>query len=158
MSRVTVALGSFVVGALSMFVCLGNQTSIVAQPAVPQRGIVAEGAEPIVPPLRGIVVSASSFGNLTQPLDGLDLENCEFRNVTLEYSGGAFRLRNASFSGPIRVQLKGAAANTLVLLRFLDAMAASRAPINPEKGKPLDKTTTAKYTQKVDLVSPYGQK
>ncbi|SPJ15859.1 exported hypothetical protein [Syntrophobacter sp. SbD2] len=157
MSKVTVALGSFVVGALVMFL-LGSHTSIFVQPASAERGIVVGGAEPVVPPLRGNVVSNSKFENVIQPLDGLDFRNCVFKNVIFEYSGGSYSLANAVISGAIRVNFKGAAANTMALHAFLESLNAGTKPKPLQPNAPLFREASNVQTMTVDFISPYGQK
>jgi hypothetical protein len=152
MSKVTVALGSFAAGVVVMFL-LGNHTSIFVQSALAQpKGMVVRGAEPAVPPLGG-KVSSSEFENVTKPLDGLHCSNCIFKNVTFEYSGGSYKLVNAAFSGSIRIDFKGAAANTVVLLDFLKSLNAGNKPQPLEPNAPLFRTADNVQATKVDLIS-----
>ena len=159
MSRTTTALVSFIVGASSMFFLLfGSHMPTVAQPVSTQRGIVVRGSEPVIPPLRGIVSRGGTFTNITQPLDGLVMENPTFNNVIIEYSGGAYRLVNPTFSGPIHVNFKGAAANTLALMRFISAIEAQRKPKVLPPNAPIIQLAVIKESISADLISPYGQK
>ncbi len=122
MSRMMLALGSFVVGACSTLLFLGNQsfgsqTSTTAQerPTIKGggvahggRGVALGGAEPTVKSFLSYPkVEDFTFEDVTQALDGLDCTNCAFKDVSFEYSGGAYNLINCSFSGRTRVVLKG---------------------------------------------------
>lgn len=161
MSRITVAFGSVTVGAIIVTFSLlfsGNHISTLvqsslAQPVPGPRGIVIEGAEPVVPPLGGTLVQRSSFNNVIQPLDGLNCEECVFNNVTLEYAGGAYRLINCRFTGTTRVVFKGAAANTLGILSIVEAMTSGNPPTGPSPMPP-PKVFTIKDTVKTDWINP----
>jgi hypothetical protein len=152
MSKVTVALGSFAVGVVVMFL-LGNHASIFVQSASAQpKGMVGRGAEPAVPPLGGNV-SSSKFENVTKLLDGLHCRDCVFKNVTFEYSGGPYNLVNAAFSGSIRINFKGAAADTVVLLDFLKSLNAGNKPQPLQPDAPLFRTADNVQATTVDLIS-----
>jgi len=154
MSKVTVALGSFTLGVLIMFL-FGNHTSIFVQSASAQKMIALAG-EPTIPPLHG-TISSVVIENFTQPLDGLDCKDCVFKNVTFEYSGGAYKLVNAHISTPMHVVLKGAAANTVGLLAFVESLNASTKPKPLQPNAPLFRTAENTQTITVDFISPYGQ-
>ena len=84
MSKATIALGSFIAGACSMFMFLQSHTFMLVQPAFSQtvgRPFVYEKAKPVVPPLVGISFKDSSFSGEIQQLDGLDCENCIFHTL-----------------------------------------------------------------------------
>jgi hypothetical protein len=154
MSKVTVAFGSLIVGATLGFFC-GNHTSIVVQPASAAKGaIVVTAALPVVP---GILLHTDGAHevNSLQQLDGVEFKDSEFKGVTWEYSGGAFSLVNVKISTPMRVTLKGAAANTMALLAIVQAVndGARPRPMNPNA--PVLRQATEKHTVTIDLTSPY---
>lgn len=176
MSRITLALGSFMLGACCM-AFLGSHTSTVAQevprvpppstacamsaigamgpaPGSPTRLIGIPNSEPPVPGLAPAICSGS-MKNGTQALDGLDCRNCTFDGVALEYAGGAYNLQDAQFSGVTRIVLKGAAANTVSILPLLAAIEAGQRLEQPNPNAPIIRSTTAKGLQRLSLVSPY---
>src|SRR5438477_11575410 len=111
MSKITVAVGSFIAGIASVLLFLmlsGSHTSTLAQ------AVVNSGAEPSVPSLLGNVFTGAQISGGTQPLDGFECDGCTFKDVTFTYAGGAARITNPKFSGATRLVLKGAAANTAV--------------------------------------------
>ncbi len=157
MSKITLAFVSFVAGissAVLFFMLSGNQTSTLAQ----TRGVVIEGAEPTIPPLHANVFTGTHLGGVEQQLDGFECLNCEFSNVTLTYAGGAARIVNPKFSGTTRVIFKGAAANTLATVGFLQAMLQKQKPPMVNPNAPIIRTATATEPFVADLVTPYGQK
>ena len=162
MSKVAVALGSFIVGACSAFFALpGSHTSILAQappptrpPASKLRLIVDEHAFPGVRPI-SMILTDIPFSETTQQLDGVDCVRCTFNDVTLEYGGGSYKFTESRFSGPIRVEFKGAAANTLALLQVLQSLAAGSQPKPPTPKAPIKRAATPKKPVKVTLLSPY---
>jgi hypothetical protein len=159
MSKTTVALGSLIVGATLGFFC-GNRTSMVVQRALAQPNppsgnfISSPTAVPVVPGIRAHATNSHGYGK-TQQLDGMDFTNSEFGDMTWEYSGGAFSLVSVKISAPMRVTLKGAAANTMALLAIVQAVntGAHPEPMNPNA--PILRQTTEKHTVIVDLTSPY---
>ena len=159
MSRMTVRFGSCVVRLSMMLVFFfGNHTSILAQPAVSSpssgmRGVVSEGSEPVVPPLRGNKFFGSAFTDVIQPLDGLECVGCVFRNVTFEYSGGAYWLENCSFEGSMRFVFKGAAANTLGMLDIVQALTSPKPPSGPIPN-PAPRIIPIQNIVKGDFISP----
>jgi hypothetical protein len=68
------------------------------------------------------------------------------------------RLVNPKFSGKIRLNLYGAAANTAVTVAYLQAMLQNQKPPAVNPNAPIIKTATAKDFFVADLVTPYGQK
>jgi hypothetical protein len=154
MSKVTVALASFVAGISSILIfpiLFGSHTSTSAQ------GVTVRDAEPKVPPLTS-PMSGITFRHETQPLDGVDCTGCVFSDVTLTYGGGGVRLVDPKFSGTIRVQFKGAAANALATAAFLQAALQNQKPPAPTLNTPTMKTAKLADVFVADLVSPYGQK
>ena len=153
MSKIIVALGSFILGVLAMSL-FGDQISTLVHPVLAQPNeTVSEGPEPIVPPLRGKKIWYKQFSNETLTLDGLDCTNCGLVNITFEYSGGAFSLVNSIVVAP-RLVLKGAAANTAFLLALLDPETKPQ-PVQPNK--PIVKVPSSNQKMRWDIVPPYGQ-
>jgi hypothetical protein len=150
MSKITLALGSLIVGLLVGSLFLGSHTVTFAQPAPvsaaaqyinPGQG--ASGVElHLMPQVPGIgpKINGLHIMGLPQTLDGLNCDGCEFVNATLRYSGGAVALNNASFKGTTRVELSGPAANTVALLPLLSALAAGKKPEPPSPNLPIIKT------------------
>jgi hypothetical protein len=158
MFKATVAFASFIAGAASVLffhMLSGSQPSVLAQGS---KGVVMEGAEPIVPPLHNNVFSAAHLSGVTQPLDGFECEGCDFNDVTFTYAGGAARIANPKFSGTIRVEFKGAAANALVMNAFLQAAVQNQKPPTPSPNTPMMKKANLTTVFVADLVTPYGQK
>lgn len=159
MSKVMVALGSFIVGACSMlfFMASGNHTSTLEQPVFAQAGqLIVTGGVPVVPPVKNFVED-SHFEGGSQMLDGLSCKGCMFKNTTLTYGGGAFNLVECNFSGNTRVVLSGAAVNTLSILPLLQALTKGTPPQAPPPQKPIEKNAIAPQMVKVTFASPFGQ-
>lgn len=140
MSKITLALGSFAVGLLLGSLFFNIHTVTLAQTSAPPTGPslpigIKLAKEPVVPGLGPPFVNARLNGPSLQPLDGLNCEDCDFSDAVLRYSGGAVRLVNPKFSGTIRVELSGAAANTVMLLPLLTALSTGKPPepVNPNK-------------------------
>ncbi len=160
MSKVTTALVSFVLGVITAFLALsGSHTSTSAQEP-PNGGFVATNPSfaPVVRPLTGGLNKGVGIANGQQPLDGFACDDCTFTNVELSYGGGPVRLVNPKFSGKIRLNLYGAAANTAVTVAYLQAMLQNQKPPAVNPNAPIIKTATAKDFFVADLVTPYGQK
>lgn len=180
MSKITVALGSFIVGACFMLL-VGSHTSTLAQvpgrptppptpaPLAPRpcamegfsftgnkHAVAVEGTEPTASVVFGPRLCHGSITKGAQALDGLDCDGCKFEDVTLEYSGGAYNLQNAQFSGVIRVVLKGPAANTMAILPLLQAIAVGHSEPPPNPNRPILKSATAKELLRIDWRSPYS--
>lgn len=132
MSKVMLALGSFIVGACcASILSFGIQTSIWAQPSPPLGISIGNGLVPVVPPLSG-ESSNSTFGNGTSiGLDGFNCEHCTFENMTFIYGGGAFNIPQFTFVGQTRVIVKGAAQNTVQLLALLGMLGQKSTPPGP---------------------------
>jgi hypothetical protein len=82
MSKVTLALGSFIVGACCMFLALsGNHASTFAQGKISAPGSVSAidipGAIPVVPNLT-MGFTDEEIGGLMQQIDGLICTRCTF--------------------------------------------------------------------------------
>jgi hypothetical protein len=157
MSKVTVAFGSFIVGACCMFFALsGNHASIFEQPAFAQT-IIGTAGVPIVPGLGGKLIDVTLEGG-PQELDGLDCTRCDFRGLTLTYGGGAFKFTDSKISGTIKVVLTGAAANTVTILPFLEGLTRGTPPKPTIPQTPIEKTATAPQIVTVSFASSYGVK
>jgi hypothetical protein len=160
MRTVTVALGSFIVGALSVLL-LGSHTSTVLQPAWGQTAIKVEGAVPVVPPLRHIVARDATFTNIVHAVDGTEVENGTFKNVTFEYGGGAYRLVNATVVPPVNFRFTGAAANTfnfLAMFGMIGCPASAPKQTIPDPNAPIMRTASLKTPIRGNIISPFGQK
>ena len=148
MTKIAFASG-FITGALCISIFLGNQTSTLGQSASP---LIFEkrGYEPIVPPLQGNALVGNNFSSVR--LDGVECTDCKFGGkVTIVYSGGYFNLKNPTFkTDKINVDLRGAAYNTILLLNYLEAIAASKAP--PKQ--PRWSLPVKKPSPKMDWITP----
>jgi hypothetical protein len=155
MSKVTVALGSFIVGACSMFLVLsGNHASTLEQPVLAQAPLFDAGGVPVVPPIK-MRLDNMTLKGLVYQLDGLSCDRCTFVDMTLTYAGGAFSFANCKFDGTTRVVLSGAAANTLSVLPLLEALTKGVPPKPPIPKKPTEQTATAKQLMTISFASPY---
>lgn len=153
MSKVTVALGSFVIGAcFALFV--GRYTSTIVQPVFAQ--VTVRGAEPIIPPLIDVKNKGGKVSDEAQQLDGLDCEDCSYNNVKFVYSGGAVNLVNPHLSGKTSLELRGAAANGQVMAAYLAALAGGKPPRPVMPNAPVLKTTTLSTPMTVSFKTPFG--
>jgi hypothetical protein len=159
MSKVTIAFASFAFGVLTSFLVFsGSQASILAQAPSPQSPapapqtlaplLMGGAGIPTVPPITqhftrvGLAVPGTAFG-----VDGSECVSCVFNGMTLRYGGGNFQFTDFKFSGPVRFELTGAAANTVIFMRFIEALAASQAPPKPTmQNAPIIKTAMVKET------------
>ena len=148
MSKVTIAFGSFIIGACLVFNIVPGNASTFAQQVL--------SAVPVVPSLEPVVTEDSTISGARFLLDGIFARHMNFSNVTIEYGGRAFRLQNCKFDGSIRLELRGAAANTFALVQYLQAIEAGRAnPAAPRK--PLEQLVDIMQAAMTDdLVSPFG--
>jgi hypothetical protein len=159
MQRVMLALGWFVSGACCGFVAL----SLVHTPTWVQAsqqgsvGIASPSSEPAVPPLRNHMIGGSIVGFAVQSLDGLDCDGCVISVEKFTYAGGAVRLNNAQLRSNTPIELKGAAANTINLLRAIGALPNPVPPQQPQ-GKPPMMTEVVKAQNSFNLVSVEGTK
>jgi len=139
MRNVTVALGSFIVGAISMFL-LGNHTSTFAQSpqglAPPGLAINIDGT-PTVPPFKNISVEGSHFTEDSFRVAGVLCRRCVFDRTILLYGGGEFSIVESQFVSPPSIQLTGAASNTAVFLSMFGLLGcpANNAPHTPPQNK-----------------------
>jgi hypothetical protein len=91
--------------------------------------------------------------------DGVASDGEIFQDVTLRYGGGAFLLRNATVEGNIKLEVFGAARNTVALLAILHllgcpATAPKMPPIAPNT--PMLNTASLKEPLTGTFESPYG--
>jgi hypothetical protein len=151
MRKITIALGSFIVGAISMSL-VGNHTSTLAQePKSPPGAVTITGGVPVVPPFRGSKMEDVGIDGFTHRVDGILCLRCSFNNATLEYGGGEFAILNPRFSGTTSIKLIGAAENTATFLSLFGLLGcpANNAPSKPSVNPaPM---LQAKYTPKGDF-------
>jgi hypothetical protein len=158
MSKTTIAFVSFALGvATSFFVLSGNHTSTCAQASPsqappqapsPMPNIAGGAGVPTVPPITqhftdfGLSVPGMPFG-----VDGSECVRCVFNGQAFRYGGGNFQFTDFKFSGPVRVELVGAAANTVIFLQFVQGLAAGQTPPKPTiQNAPIIRTAMVKET------------
>src|ERR1700682_1584291 len=111
MSKVTLAFGSFIVGACSAFLVLSiphTSTRVQAGRSVPSPGVFMPGAEPVVPPATNRFVGGT-IGGTAQALDGIICERCSIVAPVLTYAGGGFSCVDCNMPRGATITLKGAA-------------------------------------------------
>jgi hypothetical protein len=176
MTKVTVAFGSFIVGAVFGSLFLGIHTSTLAQARSSSLssdgkpynmvGMIDEASKgeavgfspnglPNVPPIMMRVSRLKITNGGSQTIDGLLCDNCEFHDATLKYSGGAFQFTNFKFTGTTKVEVSGAAANTFAFMRLMNAIAAGSPAPKVEPNKPLEQIAIAKVAFTASLRSPF---
>ena len=156
MSRVMLALGSFIIGFCCMlFINSGSHT-----PAFGQALARVTGAVPVVPVVPVVEEKQSTFGPTAKvPLDGIFASEDVFNGVTFEYGGGVYSLRDSTFIPPIKLSLTGAAANTYALLmQFGQIGCPTQAPRTPTPKAPIivEAKLTKTFTPNI-IISPFGQ-
>jgi hypothetical protein len=159
MRRYALASGSFVLGAVSMFLLLGVHTSTVVQrsfaqtaapPAPPSAsadedaaiealtkqfgvaGILVPSAMPKTPAVWMHMAGGGINGGVQQ-LDGMDCNGCKVAVSVLTYAGGQFKCENCSITTQY-VFLHGPALNTfkfLQLTHVIPAPGPKAEPTNP---------------------------
>ena len=154
MHTVTLALGSFIVGAFCASLLLGGiHTPMSAQSAFAQPStlVQADNKIPVVPP--GITqLSNVSAGPVSkQQLDGIACKNFELKAREMKYGGGNFAFDHCTFNGVVTVELTGAAANTMAMLQVLSHLRQPSVPIpNPNTPRietiKLEKPLTVTFT------------
>src|ERR1035437_9732797 len=105
MRNVTLALGSFALGAVCMFF-FGNKTvrqpdSVFAQAPAP-RVPHGNAFTPVVPPPPRSVDDGNIRLEQLINLDGMNISNGIFKDSTIVYGGGAYSLRNVVISGSLK--------------------------------------------------------
>jgi hypothetical protein len=164
MSKVTVALGSYIVGAISMFLVIGSesQTSTFAQARISGPGeLIVADSVPVVPTgvamFSGIVIDKP-----LQQLDGFGCVRCTLKVPTFAYGGGPVILAEPTLPRSIRLILTGASANTLALLIFLKANGISIENFfdkpNPKPNEPMIMTASITQDKPMSfaLETPFG--
>ena len=143
MSKTIFSVISFVAGMVVMsLIASGSHTSIFAQepqsasPAPPPFIGVRIAGGPI-PEVKPINVRMSYMGAMGAPsdvrVDGVECSHCVFDGAILRYGGGNFSLTDFSVSGPLRVELDGAARNTFIFLKFVEALRKAQSQIPPSQ-------------------------
>ncbi len=160
MSKVTLALGSFILGMVCASVGIHTSTVVhaFAQSSAPStppqtRPLVGFGKMPEVPPLGPLQTGFDAEDTGTISLDGMNCKDCIFKNVTLIYGGGAYSCSNCSFSGVRRVELRGAAFNTFILLQHIGAITGAPQQEQQNPNSPKIFTTDLKQPAQVTWVS-----
>jgi hypothetical protein len=142
MRNVTLAFGSFIVGAASAFMMFsGTQASTLVHPQV---ALEMVGKEPVVPPLGPRFINSSILGQ-RQGLDGLNCSGCTIESSEITYGGGAFNLENCLIRKN-RVTLTGSALNTFKFLMMVGVIPAPR----PNEIKPKNPMMPAKIEMSLD--------
>jgi hypothetical protein len=160
MSKVTVAILSFALGVFSSTLVLAAHCASAApqqappsKPASPGPVLVGGAGVPVVPP---ITQHFQNFGVINSPLpfqvDGSDCVRCTFSGAVFRYGGGNFQFTDFKFSGPVRVEFTGAARNTFIFIKFIEALAASQVPKGPAPKTPTMQLTSVKQ----DLTGTFG--
>ena len=166
MSKVTLAFGSFIVGAICGSFALSlihTSTRVQASqaPTLPASTLSMPAAIPVVPPLQ-YFGHGDSVGGAVQQLDGFSCEDCTITAGVLTYGGGAFSFPNAKLPRNVRVILTGAALNTFTLLRATGAIPnpASPLPVVPPSGNAIQRAELQIKAQPspITLVSLEGVK
>lgn len=159
LKTIAVAVLSFSLGS-AVTLLSARQSPVGPQARTPpQEPNVDMGRMPIVP---------QGFGGRSGPvivsggliiLDGYACLGCTFQDVTLRYGGGVFGLSNANITGTARIELVGAAANTVAFLSTIGVGCYKRPePLErPHPNVPIVKTAKFEKPILVDLNSPYGQ-
>jgi hypothetical protein len=153
MRSLTMVLGSFVLGMVCMFFIdhHGATPSVLAQ----RSGETLNAFVPVVPrPPRSINDGGIFENGTTVDIDGANITNAVFRNgVVFRYGGGYFNLVNSRIDSSTKVELVGAAANTVAFLQLLRAnVPAKPEPIAPKT--PITRTIERMTIQNT-LQSPY---
>lgn len=166
MSKVMLALGSFVIGAICgsmspsfIHTSTWAQAQSPQEPSLPSSTIQNLSAVPVVPPI-WYFGKGDSIGGAAQQLDGFSCEGCTVTTPLLIYGGGSYSLSNTKFPKDVEVRLVGAAENTFKFLIFTGAIPA---PAPPQPALPPDRTFKAEVRIKakpnaVTLISTAGVK
>lgn len=137
MNRVLLALGSFVIGACFSFAA---SSLIHASTRAQRQGLVVEGAEPVVPPIK-FFGRETRIGGDVQALDGISCDGCEIAASKITYAGGAASFKNCRIVSVLPIELKGAAENTRQFLMMVGALPKPQ-PNKPPKTNPNMQTAT----------------
>ena len=159
LKTIAVIVLSFSLGSAVTFLSAGQHSVGPQAKAPPQEPNVDMGRMPIVPQgFGGTSGSVIVSGGLVI-LDGYACLGCTFQNVTLRYGGGVFGLSHANITGTARIELVGAAANTVAFLSTIGVCCYKRPePLErPRPNVPIIETAKFEKALLVDLRSPYGQ-
>jgi hypothetical protein len=167
MSKVTLALGSFIVGACTTLLgvtLFGSHTLTFAQaptsgPVISGPGTMIIGGDEKMPVVLPPTQTLENFNLQAKGLffvDGTICNNCVFSDADLIYGGGAFSFTQARFSGPIRIRLVGAAANTIAFLNFAQAIGASQQPPKTIPNAPIMRAENVKMPILGDFTAPFN--
>jgi hypothetical protein len=166
MTKVTLALGSFIVGACCMSLFdSGIHTSTRVQasqqpPTLPRSTIFMPAAIPVVPPLQ-YFGHGDTIGGDVQQLDGFSCEGeCKIAPRVLTYGGGAFRFPTAIIPKGVPVVFTGAAANTVLLMHATGMLPAPKSPtpVPMPGGQIIQADMEISVQPKIALVSLEGVK
>ena len=151
MNRLSIAVPSFILGALTMLMIHSQQTF-----ARPQFDTAA--AVPVVPLLGGPVHNHETIVEDPLVLDGVQCDNCVLAANTLVYGGGPFRLQHSALAAT-NLRLTGAAANAIAFLEVWNSAHGDKKMSAPEPNTPISKTAAPPDRRvTIDLSSPYGQR
>lgn len=175
MSKKSIGIGAFMIGTLFGLLsarCLQfvSASTSPSQSEVPTTGrnifsgstfiggIKILGAAPEVPPINktpvfeGAIITSAHL----QQLDGLDCRMCTFDNSALVYSGGAFNLKAAKFTGTTHISLAGAAANTVAFLQFMHGIDSGIPSASLPPSRPIERKAAAKKPMtNLDVTAPF---
>jgi hypothetical protein len=138
MSKITCCVLSMLIGALLALSVSGNHTVMVVHAegdTVCRMFGPRPATSPTVPPLschfHGNILEGNS-GTGSIPLDGATFEGGTIKNATFVYSGGTFAFDNVKVDpGTIRLDLEGAAANTVRFLALWQNLGRKPLPNEP---------------------------
>jgi hypothetical protein len=167
MKKITLALGSFIVGACAMYLLdSGIHTSIRVHasqqppPTLPPSTISMPGAIPVVPPLM-YFGHGSTIGGNVQQLDGFSCDGeCTIVPRILTYGGGNFSIPVAKIPKGVPIIFTGAAANTALLMRVAGMIPAPKrpAPVPMPGGQIIQADMEITAQPQIALVSLEGAK
>src|SRR4051812_48145387 len=111
MRNIALALGSFIVGASTMFLLLKSPHASILPQASAQVAFHNPSASPVVPTVMLMQESNDTYGAGTiMEIDGVSCANCTLQDgATIRYSGGLFALSNLNRSGKLNIDLRGPA-------------------------------------------------
>jgi hypothetical protein len=173
-----IALVSFALGAATVLLSEAPSNKVFAQfrplssgnesriPTVPTFGVAVPKVLPIEAAFANNVIDFSDSDTPLIDLDGMSMRNGTFSGgkgqwVVIKYGGGAYELDNTTISGPIRLELTGAAANTAKLMESFGLLAPTQASatkvpqVAAEKNQPITKKTVLVKPLKGDIFSQY---
>lgn len=155
MSRLTIAAISFLAGAISMMIAVPRMSVLAQAGRHPPYVVGFEKRAAFIPKLLPLQEQSNTFHAVNFYLDGQNSDHDTFQNVLIIYGGGPFRLNQASFTGNVEFQFTGAAANTVYLLKFIDAVNQAKHPAPAPPQKPQQWASQVQSVSLTDFVSPY---